>query len=248
MGRGWGGVWCRCAACGSSDLAAALPQGVWVRWCAAAGGLHLLVRCLGWRWGGLRKGLDRAAGDGAGLGSRAVAWARSGPKILRPRRDPLVNAEALELGYANAETYTPAARYRWICSRRTVPAVADPPIGRANAERWIKNAETKNRASPRGRSQTPRPQAAHRPVAGRGPFRRPPPAKAEAAHQQPQVSCGDAPATREPRRHRTSGTRAPQAPHQHDQRPAATPPAAQDPHLHQGRRARDGGGGRLVTR
>ncbi len=167
-----------------SRPAAALPAGVPTCCCAASAGTG----------GGFRKGLDRAAGTCAGLGSRAAAWARDERKVLRLLRDPVVNAEVFDLrartqhrarlegwgrrnflrscrqGDTNAETFAPTARYRWICNRRTASEVADPPMGRANAERWVKNAETKNRASPESPDQTARPEVTPGPAAGRGSF------------------------------------------------------------------------------
>ncbi len=221
-----------------SRPSAALQQGVSTCCCAASA-------CA---VPGRQKGLDRAAGDGAGLGSRAAARARSGRKVLRWLRDPVENAEAFRLGRANEESWVASALggrtilplrgpfhanaaslgrsalYRWICNRRSASAVAGPPIGRANAERWVKNAETKNLASRASSDQTPRPETGPRPAAGRGPLGGRPsvsrgsaparPGPPAAAHQRARTPCGSAPAR----------SRHPQAAHHqgHDTRPQTT--------------------------
>ncbi len=78
-------------------LAGALPPGVSSCCCAASAFAGV----------GLRKGLDRAAGGGAGLGSRAAGLARGGrrmlrscaegPMVLRFLRDPVPNADAFSV-------------------------------------------------------------------------------------------------------------------------------------------------------
>ncbi|ALX03199.1 hypothetical protein AERYTH_00030 [Aeromicrobium erythreum] len=150
--------------------------------------------------------------------TQASAFVCGGTRILRCLRDPVVNAEAFGLGRANAETFAPTARYRWILNRRSALAVADPPIGRANAESWPENAETKKRASPTGLKPDPETRNRGRARCRSRPSRRPPPAPAEAAHQQVTTPCGSAPprsrppaAARQqghdPRRQRTSPQR-----------------------------------------
>ena len=212
--------------CRGPVLGGALPQGVSTCRCAASAGAG----------GGLRKGLDRAAGGGAGLGSRAVTRVehqdlrscvglqgfcvsygipsptqkrstsgarmknrgcplRLGGREILPSREPF---------HAKGESPPRPGRHRWICNRRSVSAVADPPIGRANAEPWPQNAEKKDRAS-KG-ELGPGPETRNQPQARcrSRPFRRPAPANGEAAQRQGQTPCGTAPAGPRPRRHRTS--------------------------------------------
>ncbi|MDR6119314.1 hypothetical protein QE370_002498 [Aeromicrobium sp. SORGH_AS981] len=59
-----------------SRRAAALPQGVSSCWCAAAGASSCRCAASAGAGGGLRKGLDRTAGNSAGSGSRAAGRAR----------------------------------------------------------------------------------------------------------------------------------------------------------------------------
>ncbi|MDR6119243.1 hypothetical protein QE370_002427 [Aeromicrobium sp. SORGH_AS981] len=176
----------------------------------------------GWRrrWSGV-SGCDPRRTPGS-------AFMRGTPRLLRFLRDPVTNAEAFDLRRANEESWVPFAlggreilpsrepfhakgespprpgRHRWICNRRSVSAVADPPIGRANAEPWPQNAEEKDRAS-KG-ELGPGPETRNQPQARcrSRPFRRPAPANGEAAQRQGQTPCGTAPAGPRPRRHRTS--------------------------------------------
>ena len=98
-----------------SGLAAALPQGVWACWCAAAGGLGLLVRCLGFRWGWSPKRPRPGGWAGGGSGSRAVASVgrkdlrscAGTPRLLRLLRDPVTNAEAFDRGRTKEESWVP---------------------------------------------------------------------------------------------------------------------------------------------
>ncbi|MDR6119245.1 hypothetical protein QE370_002429 [Aeromicrobium sp. SORGH_AS981] len=88
-----------------SGLGGALAQGDWACWCAASA----------FAGGGLRKGLDRAAGWRGGSGSRAVARVgrktlRScvgGPRMLRLLRDPVIDAEAFGLQRTKEESWAP---------------------------------------------------------------------------------------------------------------------------------------------
>ncbi len=160
--------------------------GVSACWCAAAGGLGSLVRCLGWRWGGLRKGLDRAAGSGGGLGSRAVAFGgrkilRSsveGPRMLRLIRDPVANAGAFGLQRTKEESWVPLG-VGWAAllpSRGTVhekgealprlaPSAVDPPPGERSegGRSTVQGATPQNLGSNAARS--PRPRTSDRPAA-----------------------------------------------------------------------------------
>ena len=151
------------------------------------------------------RGLDREAGDGAGLGARAAGLAQVDAgccvRVLRVRR--------FCVGYGiPSPTQTRSASTREgsivaaVCrgksqDRIRAQKVEDPPPARAYAEPWPEDAETKNHASPTGPSQTPRPEATPRGRCRSGPSRRPDPAKAEAAHQQGH----------DPRRQRTSSAR-----------------------------------------
>lgn len=73
-------------------------------------GLGSGLRCLGWCWDGLRKGLDRATpSDPAELPGHCLRCHLSGD-FSTARAGP--------------------SPHRWILNRRTAREVADPPMGR----------------------------------------------------------------------------------------------------------------------
>ena len=223
-----------------SDGAAALPHGVGHRRCAASAGAGVVSE----------RGLDRAVGGGAGLGSRAAGLARAGrrmlrscaesPTILRFLRDPVANAAAFSVDARMQHRGRGLPREVARCSlpvdRSTRKKNPSPPApasgGSTTGYRLIRcrihrpHAPTQNLGLKTQRRRILRQGRAQ-------------PAPETRSH--PQARCRSRPSRRPPP---APAEAAQQRRHDHQgQRTSRT-----RPHLHQGRRARDGGGGRLVTR
>jgi hypothetical protein len=155
---------------GGRGVVGALPQVVSSCWCAAAGVVTLLVRCLGWRWvwspRGPRPGgwQQRRVGH-SGCGSRGTqgsAFVRETPRLLRFLRDPVTNAEAFDLRRAKEESWVPFAS-GWAAllpsrgtvhekgealTRLTPPAVDMPPVERSEGGRSTDGTQKRRSLSP----------------------------------------------------------------------------------------------------
>ena len=202
-------------------LAAALTRGVAPRWCAAIGGLAVLLRCLGLRWGwsskgprpgGWRRRWSGVSGCGLGTGwTHDAAFVHWGSRMLRLLRDPVVNAEAFDLRRRKAESWAPFALGRRRDFRAASPLSVDlqPQNGSCGCRSTDRTRERRTVGQERRNEEPcvegklrPDPETRSRPQARcrSRPFRKPTPAPAEAAHQQPQASAGCASANPDPLR------------------------------------------------
>ena len=186
--------------------AAAPPARLSSCWCAASaragGGLRKGPRPGGWqrRWSGV-SGCGLVLGwtqDPAFVCGRVedAAFASGSRRERRSVRPRARVDEASWVPFALGRREVLPSRGPFHAKEESLPAPS--PRGRTHEEPWPQDAEKKNRASPTSPSQTPRPRAAPRSAAGRGPFRRPTPAKAEAAQRRAQTPAANAPAGRDP--------------------------------------------------
>ena len=167
---------------------------------------------------------------GAGGGRKNLRSCVGGPRVLRLLPDPVANAEAFNFPRVNEESWLPLG-VGWAAllpSRGTVhekgeplPRLTPPSVdlqpqnGSCGCRSTDRTRKRRTVARERGKEEswvTPRPQPDPE-TRSRGrarcrsrPFRRPDPARAEAAHQQAQTPAGSAPArSRQPQPTRQQG-------------------------------------------